>query len=386
MVGEVAVFKLGFETGGVRAVPAVAAHDRAGEAGGAGLADQQRHSVLEAGVVEELGAGGHHLGHLAGEVGVGGGALAFVDDLDAQRLTVFDKGVLQAVGVIVVVGIQHRHLAVPLALHEQGGHAALVGVDEAVAEDGGPVDGHVHVGGAGGHQQHVIHGGLFGNGQRNAGEEAAHQRFGVIGHDQVVGVHGLAGVLGVVGDLAAVDDLDGVGAAAGVDLLHRHLDGVLRALAVNGVAAGHRPDDADADDVVLLAGGGAALCRGGAALFRCGSVGCRRRGAALLGGRTAPGQQADAHGAGQRRGKNSIVSFHVVPSFPITRFRQVADTDIFPLAKNGKGAQRLFARSARLCVACVGKTEQRKKGAACRSGTATPLSRCWHPVRMIAAL
>src|SRR5699024_10410304 len=105
-------------------------------------------------------------------VGIGGGALALVDDLDAQGLAVFNESVLQAVGVVVVVGVDDRHLAVSLALHKQRGHAALVGVDKAVAEYRRLIRRHIHVGGAGGHQQHIVHGGLLGNGQRDGGEKA----------------------------------------------------------------------------------------------------------------------------------------------------------------------------------------------------------------------
>ena len=210
MVGEVAALEFVLETGGVGAIPAVTAHDDAGEAGVPGSAYKQRHRIQEAGIVQELRTGGHSLSGLGAEVGVGGHALANVGNLDAAGLTVFNEGILQAVGVIIILGVNHGNLGQPFALDEQGGHLALIGVDEAVAENRVALQGNGGVGGAGSQQQHAVLGGLLCHGQGHGGEEAAHQRLGAVSHDLVVGVHGLLGILGIVGDLAAVHNFKGV--------------------------------------------------------------------------------------------------------------------------------------------------------------------------------
>lgn len=51
-----------------------------------------------------------------------------------------------------------------------------------------------------------------------------------------------------------------------------------------------------------------------------------------------------------------------LPLFSGYRFRW-RTRSITPGAGNGKGAQRLFSRTARLCVACVGRIQQQKRAA-----------------------
>ena len=97
MVGKVTTLKLVRKTRGIGTVPAVAAHDDTGEAGIPGGTDKQRHGIQEAGIVQELGAGGHRLSGLGAEVGIGGHALADIGDLDAVGLAVLNEGILQAV-------------------------------------------------------------------------------------------------------------------------------------------------------------------------------------------------------------------------------------------------------------------------------------------------
>ena len=91
---KVAILKLCGKTGGVRAVPAVAAHNGTGKSGIARCADQQRHGILEAGVIQELCSVGYCLRCLRGVIGVGGHALAGIDDFNTAGFAVFDKGIL----------------------------------------------------------------------------------------------------------------------------------------------------------------------------------------------------------------------------------------------------------------------------------------------------
>ena len=78
---------------------------------------------------------GRGLRRLRGIIGVGCHALTGVGDLDAVGLTVFNKGILQTVGIVIVLGVDDRGLGKALVLGEQCRHLALVRVNEAVAEN-----------------------------------------------------------------------------------------------------------------------------------------------------------------------------------------------------------------------------------------------------------
>ena len=136
MVRKVAILKLCGKTGRVGAVPAVTTHDRTGKACIAGCTNQQRNGVEEAGIIQKLCTAGHGLCRLRRIIGVGGHALTGVGNLNAVGLAVFNKCILQAVGVVIVLGIDDCHLGKALILGKQRRHLALIRVDEAVAEDG----------------------------------------------------------------------------------------------------------------------------------------------------------------------------------------------------------------------------------------------------------
>ena len=306
MVGEVAALKLVLKTGGIGAVPAVTAHDNTGEAGVTGSAYEQRHGIQEAGVVQELSTGGHGLCGLGAEVGIGGHALANVGNLNAARLAVLNESVLQTVGVVIVLGVDHGNLANALALDKHGSHLALIGIDEAVTEDGVALQGNGGVGSAGSQQQHAVLGGLLSHGQGHGGEEAAHQRLGAVRHDLIVGVHGLLGILGIVGDLTAIDNFNLILGIAGVDFLNSHIHGILGTLAINGGAAGHGADYAYADYLILGTRGGGGGRGSGA--IRGGSGGS---GGGGLGAGGTAGHHAGQHEHGQNQ-RNNL--FHNKPS------------------------------------------------------------------------
>lgn len=91
---KVAILKLCGKTGGVRAVPAVTAYNGTGKSGIARSADQQRPAIQEAGVIQKLRPAGYCLRCLRGVIGVGGHALAGIDDFNTTGFAVFDKGIL----------------------------------------------------------------------------------------------------------------------------------------------------------------------------------------------------------------------------------------------------------------------------------------------------
>ena len=306
MVGKVAVIKLVFQAGGIRAIPGIAAHDGTGKARVARCAYKQRYRIQEAGIIQKLCAGSHGLCCLGGKVSISAHALAGIGDFNVVGLAVFYKSVLQAVGIVIILGINHGYLAESLALNKQGGHLALIRVNEAVTEDRGAFLGHIHVGSAGCQQQHSVIGSLGRHRQCNGREEAAHDSGRGICHDFVVSVHGLLGVLGIISHLAAVDDLDRVAGIAGVDLLHSHIHRVLGALAVNSGAAGHGADHTNTDHITAVRAG----CCGGSGT---GSI-CRAGCAALCAGRTAA-QNACRHRCRHGKRKNPCCLFHRKPLF-----------------------------------------------------------------------
>lgn len=67
VVGKVAVIKLVFQAGGIRAIPGIAAHDGTGKARVARCAYKQRYRIQEAGIIQKLCAGSHCLCCLGGK-------------------------------------------------------------------------------------------------------------------------------------------------------------------------------------------------------------------------------------------------------------------------------------------------------------------------------
>ena len=281
MVCKVAIIKLCGKAGRVGAIPAVTTHDSTGKACIAGCTNQQRNGVEEAGIIQKLCTAGHGLRCLRGIIGVGGHALTGVGNLDTVGLAVFNKGILQTVGVVIVLGVDDRGLGKALVLGKQRCHLALIRINEAVAEDRRALQSDIGVGCTGRQQQHTVLGGLLCHGQCDRREETADDGLRRIRHDLVVGVHGLLGVLGIVCDLAAVDDFDLVAGVPGVDFLDSHINGILSALTVDGGAAGHRADNTNANDIILAAVGcrnssaGGCLTGCGPALLGTGPAACQ---------------------------------------------------------------------------------------------------------------
>ena len=135
MVREVAVIELCGKAGGIGAVPAVTAHDCTGKSGIAGCTNKKRNGVKEAGIIQQICAACNGLCRLRRVVCIGGHALADVGDLNAVSLAVFNKGVLQTVGVVIVFCVDDGHLGKALVFCKQCRHLALVRVNEAVAEN-----------------------------------------------------------------------------------------------------------------------------------------------------------------------------------------------------------------------------------------------------------
>ena len=249
VVGEVDILISAQVAGGVvlRAVKAVAAHDRALEAGLTGLRDDFRADrVVVIRGKEHIRAGGGDGRQLRGEVhgaGVGRGLLA--DDLDAVFLGRLHERVVQAGGVGVAGRVQDRGFCPALILGVGRDHLALEAVLEAGTE-------HVVVRGGDGIRRGARrdeHDALI-VGQTCDRGRAARERCADDGRRTLAEQRVEAGnrfcrraliVLG--GELhGRAED-----AAVGVDLVDRHLDRVRDGQAVGRLCAGHRGDIADDD-------------------------------------------------------------------------------------------------------------------------------------------
>ena len=166
MVGEVAFIKVGFQSCGVRTVPSVTTHNDSGKACISYLLNQKRYGIKEAGVEQEICSGCHCLGCLCGEVSICSGTFTCVNDLDSACLCIFYEGILQSVGVIVILCINDSCLGSALILCKECRHLALIRVNKAGTEYSRLINGNRVVGSAGCQKQHAGFLGKLSHGKR----------------------------------------------------------------------------------------------------------------------------------------------------------------------------------------------------------------------------
>ena len=249
VVGEVDVLVSAQVAGGVvlRTVKAVAAHDRALEAGLTCLRDDFRADCIVVVRSEEhVRAGGGDGRQLRGEVhgaGIGRGLLA--DDLEAVFLGRLHKRIVQAGGVGVAGRIQHSGFCPALILGVGRDHLALEAVLEAGTENVVILGGDGVRRGARRHEHDALIVGQARDRRRAARERCADNGRRALTEQRVEAGNGLGrGALIVLGG-----ELHGRAedAAGSVDLIDRQLDGVRDSQAVGRLRTGHRGNVADND-------------------------------------------------------------------------------------------------------------------------------------------
>ena len=256
---------------GQDAVHAVHTEEGGGVTHGLGLGQDNGSGLVVDGQEHGVSAGGLGRGQLDGEVG--GGVLgegAFIDDLDALVCGLGHEGVTDALGVSVVIAVDHGHLgAGHVGAHIDGGAAALVGVGEAELEHIVLTGGHVGGGGGGSQGKDPLLIDLGRNGDGGAGGDRAYQNLHTPVHQAVIGVDGGLTVGHVVLKLEL--DLGAVHAAGGVDFVNGDLAAVHDGLAVDGSVTGDGAYAAEVKAAGLGGGIGAGLsgslggCSGSAA-------------------------------------------------------------------------------------------------------------------------
>lgn len=249
VVGEVDVLVSAQIAGGVvlRAVKAVAAHDRALEAGLTCLRDNFRADCIVVVRSEEhIRAGGGDGRQLRGEVhGAGIGRGLFADDLDAVFLGRLHERIVQAGGVGVAGRIQHGGFCPALILGVGRDHLALEAVLEAGTENVVILGGDGVCRGARRHEHDALIVSQTRDRGRAARERCADDGRRALAEQRVEAGNGLGrGALVVLGG-----ELHGRAedAAGGVDLIDRQLDGVRDGQTVGRLRAGHRGNVADND-------------------------------------------------------------------------------------------------------------------------------------------
>ena len=146
MVGKVAVFKVGFKTGGIGTVPTVTTHDDAGKACISYLLYEQRYSIKEARIEYKVCTGSHCLRSLSGKVGISCSTFTGINNFNTCSFCIFNEGILQTVGIVIILCIDDSSLGYTLVYSKLCSHLALIRVDEAVTEYSRLVNGYGVVG------------------------------------------------------------------------------------------------------------------------------------------------------------------------------------------------------------------------------------------------
>ncbi len=266
------------------------------DGGSGGVVDGQEH---------EIGAGGLRSGQLNGEVSGGVvGEGAFVNDLDGLFAALSHEAVADALGVSVIVAVDHGDLRIGEVLgHVVSGSGALVGVGEADLEHIVLAVDDVRGGSGGSQAEHAVGVSLGGNGDGGAGGHGADLDLHTPVEQGVVGIDGLFAVSLVV--LALQLKLH---AAGGVELVDCDLGGVDNGIAIDGGGAGQGA--ADADLKRAFGRGGIAGIRG-VSRFRSGGFGFFLGG---LGSLAAAGAQRQYHYEAEYHAEK-FLDFHVCSPF-----------------------------------------------------------------------